>query len=163
VTAEGVVIGPVGAAAAPMLAVLHAASFEDGQAWGPDAIALMLALPGAFALCAEAEADAGGLQGFVMARVAADEAEILTLAVPPPARRRGLGLALMRAALAEAAARGARAMFLEVAAGNEAARALYGALGFAEVGRRRRYYADGADAVVLRRDLAAAACGHGAA
>lgn len=153
-----VAVGPVGAEAAPLLAALHAASFADGQAWGPDAIALMLALPGGFALCAEAR---GAPQGFVMARVAADEAEILTLAVPPPARRRGAGAALMRAALREAAARGARAMFLEVSAGNAAARALYAALGFAEVGRRRRYYADGTDAVVLRRALApaAVACG----
>jgi ribosomal-protein-alanine N-acetyltransferase len=58
-----------------------------------------------------------------------------------------------REALAAARARGAAAMFLEVAAGNTPALALYAREGFAEVGRRRRYYADGADALVLRRDL----------
>jgi ribosomal-protein-alanine N-acetyltransferase len=89
----------------------------------------------------------------VLARVAAGEAEILTLAVVPGARRRGLGAALMQAALARAAEAGAREMFLEVAEGNEAARRLYGALGFAGVGRRPRYYSDGRDALVLRRSL----------
>jgi ribosomal-protein-alanine N-acetyltransferase len=57
--------------------------------------------------------------------------------------------------MAQAVAGGAVAMFLEVAEGNAAARALYGAAGFAEAGRRRRYYADGGDALVLRRELAA--------
>jgi ribosomal-protein-alanine N-acetyltransferase len=51
--------------------------------------------------------------------------------------------------------RGAAAMFLEVSDRNLPARALYAAAGFAEVGRRRRYYADGSDALVLRRGLAA--------
>ncbi|MEN0075727.1 MAG: ribosomal-protein-alanine acetyltransferase, partial [Paracraurococcus sp.] len=60
---------------------------------------------------------------------------------------------LLAAALAGAAAPGAAAMFLEVAAGNAPAQALYAGQGFAEVGRRRRYYADGSDALVLRRDL----------
>ncbi|TCZ55290.1 GNAT family N-acetyltransferase [Roseicella aquatilis] len=106
----------------------------------------MLGMPGAFGLW-RPEA------GFVLARAAGGEAEILTLAVLPAARRQGLGAALMAAALAGAAARGAEAMFLEVAAGNAAALPLYRGLGFAEVGRRRRYYPDGADALVLRRDL----------
>lgn len=133
-----------GAADAPALAALHRAAFAE--AWGPDAIALMLGLPGAFGLH---EAD----RGFVLARVAADEAEILTLAVVPEARRQGVGGALLAGAMAQAAARGAGAMFLEVAAGNAAARGLYAVAGFVEVGRRRGYYAGGADAVVLRRGV----------
>lgn len=137
---------PADAAAAAALAALHEAAFPPAEAWGPDAIRLMLEMPGAFGLHAPGE-------GFVLARVAADEAEILTLAVAPPARRRGLGGALLGAAMAGAAARGAAAMFLEVAERNAPARALYAAAGFAEAGRRRRYYADGADALVLRRDL----------
>jgi len=150
------VIAPAGAESAPLLAVLHAASLPKGEAWGRDAISLMLAMPGTFAF----RADVGGAPcGFVMARVPADEAEILTLAVAPDSRRRGLGAALMRAALAEAAARGARAMFLEVSADNEAARALYGGLGFAGVGRRRRYYTDGSDALVLRLAPISRPCG----
>jgi [ribosomal protein S18]-alanine N-acetyltransferase len=69
------------------------------------------------------------------------------------ARRRGLGALLMAGALAQAVAGGAAAMLLEVAADNDAARALYARLGFEEVGRRRRYYADGRDALVLKRLL----------
>ncbi len=131
---------------APALAALHRAAFPPAEAWGTDAIRLMLELPGAFGL------EAPG-RGFVLARVAADEAEILTLAVAPPCRRQGVGAALLAAAMAGAVARGAAAMFLEVSEGNAAARTLYLAAGFAEVGRRRRYYPDGADALVLRRDL----------
>jgi ribosomal-protein-alanine N-acetyltransferase len=133
-------------AEAPALAALHAASMPPGAAWGAEAIALMLGLPGGFALWRPGE-------GFVLARAAAGEAEILALAVLPAARRRGLGTALMEAAMAAALAHGAAAMFLEVAEPNGAARALYRGLGFTEAGRRRRYYADGSDALVLRRDL----------
>lgn len=143
-------LAPATAAEAPALAALHALAFPPAEAWGPEAIALMLGMPHAFGLWRPA-------QGFVLARAAGGEAEILTLAVVPTARRQGLGAALMAGALAGAAARGAAAMFLEVAAGNPAALALYGALGFTEVGRRRRYYPDRSDALVLRRDLAAAA------
>jgi ribosomal-protein-alanine N-acetyltransferase len=129
-----------------MLAIIHASAFPEGEAWGPDAIALSLELPGAFGLFS-----AGA--GMILARVAGDEAEVLTLAVAEPARRRGVGAALLGAAMAEAAARGAAAMFLEVSTGNEAARKLYAGAGFAEVGRRANYYADGADALVLRSPL----------
>jgi [ribosomal protein S18]-alanine N-acetyltransferase len=142
-------IRPVGPEAASLLAALHATAFPPAESWGADAIALILGLPGAFARCAVAPGGEAP-QGFVLARVAADEAEILTLAVPPAVRRCGVGAALLRAAAAGAAARGATALFLEVSAANAPARALYAAAGFAEVGRRRRYYADGADALVLR-------------
>ncbi|MGG5820674.1 GNAT family N-acetyltransferase [Falsiroseomonas sp. HW251] len=130
---------------APALAALHAKAFPPTGRWGADAIRLMLEMPGAFGLHAKG--------GFVLARVAADEAEILTLAVAPGHRRRGLGGALLAGAMAQAVLRGAAAMFLEVSEANAAARALYAAAGFAEAGRRRRYYPDGADALVLRRDL----------
>lgn len=133
-------------AEAEAAAALHAAAFPEGERWGAEAIALMLRLPGAFGV------HQPGI-GFVLARVAADEAEILTLAVVPAARRQGHGAALLAEAMAGAAARGAQAMFLEVSERNAPARALYAAAGFAEVGRRRRYYPNGADALVLRRDL----------
>ena len=139
----------IGPEAAELLAALHGASFPPQDAWGPDALRLMLEMPGAFGLLA-AEA------GFILARVAADEAEILTLAVHPAARRQGLAMALLETTALAAAARGAAALFLEVSAGNAAAQALYAAAGFAEVGRRRRYYPDGSDALVLKLDLAAA-------
>lgn len=131
---------------APALAALHAAAFPPAQAWGANAIALLLAMPGAFGVWRDGA-------GLVLARMAATEAEILTIAVAPETRRRGHGAALLGEATAVARARGAAAMFLEVAADNAAALALYAREGFVEVGRRRRYYADGADALVLRRDL----------
>jgi ribosomal-protein-alanine N-acetyltransferase len=104
-------------------------------------------------LGAGAEALSDG-EAFIMVRVAADEAEILTLAVPPLLRRRGRGRALLDAAIVHARMRGARAMFLEVSATNDAARALYAQAGFHETARRTGYYDDGADALVLSRDLA---------
>ena len=131
---------------AAALAAIHAAAFPPGERWGAAAMALQLALPGAFGWIDRA----GGL---VLARVAADEAEVLSLAVAPGLRGRGLGRALLERAMATAAGRGGRAMFLEVAAGNAAALRLYGAAGFAEVGRRAGYYRGGADALVLRRGL----------
>jgi ribosomal-protein-alanine N-acetyltransferase len=130
---------------APALAALHAAAFPPAERWGADAIRLMLEMQGAFGLVLR--------DGFVLARVAAEEAEILTLAVLPASRRRGRGGALLSGAMAEAASLGAATMFLEVSERNEAARALYAAAGFTPAGRRRRYYADGTDALVLRRDL----------
>ncbi len=137
-----------GPAHADALAAIHQAAFPPDAAWGPQVMALQLGLPGAFGWI-----DPRG--GMVLARVAADEAEILTLAVAPDARRRGLGRALLAAAMVTARGRGARMMFLEVASLNAPARMLYERAGFAEVGRRRRYYPSGDDALVLRADLVA--------
>jgi ribosomal-protein-alanine N-acetyltransferase len=143
-------IVPATPAHAGAMAAIHAACFPKGERWGADAMALQLGQPGAFGLM-----DAAG--GMLLARVAADEAEILTLAVAPAARRQGRALALLRAAAARARAAGARAIFLEVSVNNTAARTFYATAGFAEVGRRRRYYADASDALVLRLELTAAA------
>ena len=131
---------------AAALALIHASAFPTGARWGAEAMALQLGLPGAFGWI-----DPAG--GMALARVAADEAEVLTLAVAPQARRRGLARRLLAAVMAEAADRGARSMALEVAAGNEAGRALYEAAGFEPVGRRRGYYPGGEDALVLRAAL----------
>lgn len=105
----------------------------------------MLAGPGTFAFAHD--------DGFVLARAAADEAEILTLAVRPAARGKGLGRALLQAAIQKAKALGATTMFLEVGADNPAALALYAGLGFTKVGARKAYY-EGRDALVLRLPLA---------
>ena len=90
-------------------------------------------------------------EGFVMARIAADEAEILTLLVLPPYRRTGLARRLLEAALGNAKMQGVEKMYLEVASSNEAAQQLYTKVGFILVGRRRAYYASGADALLLAR------------
>ena len=124
------------------LAALHALSFAD--AWSAAFIRDLFATPGVFAFTVA--------EGFILARAAGGEAEILTLAVVPSARHRGVGRTLVRAAARRASALGAAALFLEVAADNEAAYGLYRGLGFAPVGRRRGYYA-GKDALVLKAAL----------
>ena len=78
-----------------------------------------------------------------------DEVELLDVAVHPSRQGQGIGRRLMAHLFAEARRLDARIIHLEVGVGNEPARALYGDLGFREVGRRRRYYADGEDALVL--------------
>lgn len=138
---------PATAADAPVMAALHAAAFPSNEAWSADAFYLQVMLPGVHGLVH----DRGGM---ILYRVAADEAEILTLAVIPEARRQGIATALLAAAADAARRDGAAALFLEVSVMNEPARVLYARAGFVEVGRRRRYYADGTDALVLRRVLA---------
>lgn len=133
---------------AAALAPLHEAAFPPGERWDADALAQQLALPGVYGLAA-LRGD-GAPAGFILARVAADEAEVLTLAVVPAVQGQGIGGLLLRAALDHAAAAGAGAMFLEVSPENAAALALYARAGFAAVGRRRGYYPDGGDALVLR-------------
>jgi ribosomal-protein-alanine N-acetyltransferase len=131
------------------IAELHAEAFD--LPWSADDFQDLFGAPGTIAVAA------GDLDGFIMLRVAADEAEILTLAVRPSARRRGLGLALVTAAQEAAAAGGAEALWLEVAADNAPALALYDRAAFDEAGRRRGYYRrpDGSrmDAVLMRRAL----------
>lgn len=97
-----------------------------------------------------------GVAGYVVAHHAADEGEILNLAVAPAHHRRGIGRDLVRHVLAALAERGVSQIFLEVRASNTAAHALYAAVGFREVGRRAGYYRRPVeDAVVLRAAIPA--------
>lgn len=95
--------------------------------------------------------------GFVMSRLAADEAEVLSIVVAGARRGSGLGQALLAAHLAQLAAHGVTQLFLEVEEGNTAAIALYRRFGFLTVGRREGYYPkpDGSRvaALVMRLDL----------
>lgn len=132
-------IEPAGAAYAHVLAALHAPCFED--AWDGDAMAALLATPGATALLAMQEKT--GEQhpcGFVLLRAAADEMEILTLAVLPQARRRGVARALMQAVRRYADKAGTRKIFIEYAEDNQAAHALYESVGYTSDGVRADYY-----------------------
>lgn len=141
------------------MAALHAACFTTPRPWTEAEFAELLSQPRVFAL---SEGEAGVLLG----RVVADEAELLTLAVAPGARRQGTGRRLVEGFLAEAARHGAMTGFLEVAAGNRAGLALYRACGFVESGRRPGYYHGPhgiEDAVVMRRALDRAGPGPGAA
>jgi len=121
------------------LAALHAASFPDP--WSAQAIRELFAGRGVFAFCLP--------DGFILARAVGDEAEILTLAVTPAARRLGHGRSLIRAAARHAGKLGASGLFLEVAENNIAAQALYRGQGFVAVGRRKAYYG-AQDADVLK-------------
>ena len=138
---------------AAALAALHRRCFTVPRPWSAAEIAGLLAAAGAILIAVP--------QGFALGRAVAGEAELLTLAVAPEARRQGIGRGLVTDFIARAAAQGAATVFLEVAADNAAALALYRAAGFAEAGRRRGYYRrpDGAaaDALVLRRALPAGA------
>jgi ribosomal-protein-alanine N-acetyltransferase len=125
---------------AALLAALHKTSFPDP--W--DAAAIEKLLAGGFVFFTG--------DGFVLARVAGGEAEILTLAVTPEARGQGLGRALLAAAAGHAMEKGAENIFLEVGADNPAALALYAGLGFVRVGQRKAYY-QGKDALVLKAGL----------
>lgn len=137
------------------LARVHAQAFD--HPWSASEIADVMHGPGAFALVFEAAAPAA----FILCRAIAGEAEILTLAVEPAARRKGLARALVEAAAGAARMAGAETMFLEVADDNVAAIGLYEVAGFARAGLRRGYYDRGpqgsVDALVMRLDLGRAA------
>ena len=93
----------------------------------------------------------GAVVGYVIAHHVLDEAEILNLGVAPTRQREGVGRALAQRMLTELRTAGVATVFLEVRESNTAARRLYGALGFAQMGRRRDYYRlPTEDAVVLR-------------
>lgn len=131
------------------MAALHAACFTTPRPWSAAEIASLLDSPLTFALTAP--------HGFIMGRVVAGEAELLTLAVAPDQRRQGIAARLMQSFLTECSARAADSVFLEVAEPNLPARALYAAHGFTKSGLRRAYYhtpeGQAQDALVLVRSL----------
>lgn len=143
-------IEQVNADAADLLASLHARAFD--KPWTAAEIAKMLDNQAVFAIVSRKKEP----QGFIMGWAAAVDSEILTLAVTPAARRKGVATALINAAGATALVRGAATMHLEVAETNEGAIALYSRLGFEPAGRRHAYYAGeggSVDALVLQRKL----------
>lgn len=146
---------PLAAEDSPAIAVLHQEDFH--RPWTDVEFASLLSQDTVFGFLAR-ETGRGheAPAGFVLARLAADEAEILTIAVARAHRRQGLGWKLMDAVLRELHRQRAEALFLEVDETNAAAIALYRRFGFSEVGKRPDYYqsATGATgALVMRRDL----------
>jgi ribosomal-protein-alanine N-acetyltransferase len=130
------------------MALLHGASFTLPPPWSEAEIAATIASPFSFVLTRDA--------GFLLGQVVAGEAELLTLAVVPAARRQGTGRALVEAFLTESRARGAVVAFLEVAETNGAARSVYAAAGFTQTGRRKGYYRGAGqvvDAILMARNL----------
>jgi len=130
---------------AQAMAVLHTSSF--GTRWDAAAMAQFIAGPNT--VCLIASAVEGSPSGLLIARRAADEAELLMLSVAPYHRRAGFGKALLKEAIAMLSAAGARKLFLEVEEGNAAAFGLYRSFGAKPVGRRARYYENGADATIF--------------
>jgi tRNA threonylcarbamoyladenosine biosynthesis protein TsaB len=137
---------------APILAALHAECFDN--AWTAAEFAKLMAMPGA-ATCLACEGDEP--VAFLLARRAAGEAEILTIGTRPFARRRGIAGLLVSHLTKELRKTKEAQLFIEVAADNEAGRALYAREGFAETGRRKAYYElpGGArgDAIVMMKAL----------
>ncbi len=140
---------PASIAHVPLLAALQNASFPDDP-WPESAFAPLLAPPTGLGLLADHETPIG----FALARVIVDEAEIISLGVIPTARRHGYARVILRALIGECQRHGAGNLFLEVAARNEPAKLLYRAEGFCAVGKRRGYYQNGDDAVLMRRSIA---------
>lgn len=131
-------------------AALEASAFGE-HSWGKDSFKESFVASGATTIL-------GGIRksealGFALWRTFGEEAEILAIGVAPAARRSGLGAALLAALIAEARKSGAQTLFLEVAAGNEAAMAIYDAAGFRQSGVRRGYYRSGEDALSLQLQL----------
>jgi [ribosomal protein S18]-alanine N-acetyltransferase len=133
---------------AAAIAHLHAASF--GRGWEEDEVHRLLLDSTVVAHRAMVRRT---MVGFIMSRVAADEAEILSVAIAPARRGRGFSRPLLDFHLRSLAGLGARTVFLEVDEHNAPAYRLYGGAAFHEVGRRRGYYQGGAAALILRRDL----------
>ena len=136
------------------LAPMHARLFDSG--WAEPAFADLLSSPAATAFVAQIGNPRATI-GFVVGRLAADEAEILTLGVAPEVQRRGVGKILVEALARAARQAEAKRMYLEVAPSNKAAIALYRSLNFTEAGQRKNYYTQGTtgrqDALILARDL----------
>jgi ribosomal-protein-alanine N-acetyltransferase len=130
------------------IATVHGVSFKRG--WGEDEIHRLLIERN---VVAHRAISGRNLIGFIISRLAAGEAEILSVAIAPKWRGRGLARPLLNLHLRRLAGFGVRAVFLDVDKSNTPARALYKRAGFHEVGQRQGYYAGGATALVLRRDL----------
>lgn len=130
------------------LARLHAAGFYRG--WPTSDFEAYLADPQTTPAYVATDAKRN-ISGFIMVRIAGDESELLTIAVDPKRRGRGLGRALLSAAFADLAMSPVKTMFLEVDETNAPAIALYRRFGFVEIGKRKGYYPkpDGSAATAL--------------
>lgn len=130
-----------------ILSDLHARCFSEGDRWSRDSFTGMLKESLVFGFTIMHREDAAG---FILARGVGGETEILTLAVAPDWRRKGVANRLMGALFDHCKGQGFEEIYLEVAADNLAARGLYHKYGFIETGRRARYYANGTDAVLMK-------------
>lgn len=150
-------IRPATIADCDVLSEIHSNAFRRG--WSDAEFESLLVQPGVHALLAHYRGRVGRKSpaGFILYRLVADEAEILSVAVTAECRRRGVGRRLIEEALRHAYREGARGIHLEVEDTNVAAIALYRGVEFRESGRRAGYYAQGratpAGALVMLRQL----------
>lgn len=139
---------------ADRLAKLHAGAFYRG--WPSTEFAAYLADPSRTPTYVVANSKRK-VEGFAMLRLAADEAELITIIIDPKRRGKGIGAALLRAAMDDLTMTPVVRLFLEVEDANMAAISLYRGLGFDEISRREGYYSkpggDAATALVMRREL----------
>ena len=119
------------------IAALHARLFE--QAWDAESIVRLIEHPASSSFIAQIR-EPRALAGFVIGRIAADEAEILSIGVAPEWQRRGIGRHMAEGLVRAARRAEVKRLFLEVAADNDAAITLYEGLGFKIVGARKAYY-----------------------
>lgn len=146
---------PMTAADLPAVLAIERASFP--RPWSATSFERELGLAWSAIELALEEGTAGPrVVGYACTWSVADEIHLMNVAVHPGRRRRGIGRHLVDRVLADAVARGARAVLLEVRSGNAGARRLYGHVGFRQIGLRRSYYGPGQDALVLQRLLGAA-------
>lgn len=128
----------------PQVLDLEARAFD--HPWSPELVAREVEQDHSLLLVAT---DGERVVGFVIVWLILDEVHILNVAVEPGLRRRGIARMLLGELLGRAAARGFSLSTLEVRVGNTPAIELYRGLGFRTVGRRRRYYSDGEDALIM--------------
>ena len=142
-------IVPMQEAHIAQIAALEKQCFSDP--WSEVSVRSELSNPLSDWLVAEED---GKLIGYVGSQSVAPEADVMNLAVAPEWRKKGIGRALMTALIAQLHSRGITALFLEVRVGNTPAQNLYRSLGFAEIGRRPKYYVNPTeDALILRKEL----------
>lgn len=132
------------------IAALEEAAFGPAEAWSEGAVLAEVEGDHRIVLAAAGES---GPDGWVSVHVVHDVADLTRIAVRPRCRRGGLARRLLHTVDDLARERGARRMLLEVAEDNRAALGLYETHGFEAIARRRGYYADGSDAIVMERTL----------
>ncbi len=149
---EGAAVRLMKTAECGAAAILHSRNFARG--WSEEELSALVLDPQV-----EAHVLARGhrVDGFVLSRLAADEAEILTIVLDEAQRGQGLATKLLLNHIARLVTRGIKVLFLEVGQTNQAALSLYFRHGFFEVGRRPAYYKnqDGShsEAIILKKDL----------
>ena len=148
----------------PALVDIHARSFERGWSESEFDTLLQDKLVNCFVLRHSNARVTDKVIGFVLARSAADEAEILTIAIDPDFRAKGAGRRLMGDLVRKLYGDRVAKLFLEVDADNKAALSLYKALGFVKVGERKAYYrqedGDASLALIMQLDVKGTRTGH---